>query len=50
MEMAFHSKLESVLEDGPVMASVHYTFDPQNPIPSCGGKWSVDGRSTIMTG
>ncbi|MCA9357286.1 C39 family peptidase, partial [Candidatus Kaiserbacteria bacterium] len=32
MEMAFH-KLESVLEDGPVMASVHYTFDPQNPIP-----------------
>jgi hypothetical protein len=22
-----------VLEDGPVMASVHYTFEPTNPIP-----------------
>lgn len=32
MDAAF-SKLESVLEEGPVMVSVHYTFDPQNPIP-----------------
>lgn len=27
------SKLEKVLEDGPVMVSVHYTFEPTNPIP-----------------
>jgi hypothetical protein len=32
MESAF-SRLKTVLEDGPVMASVHYTFDPKNPIP-----------------
>lgn len=32
METAF-SRLKTVLEDGPVMASVHYTFDPKNPIP-----------------
>jgi predicted double-glycine peptidase len=32
MDDAF-SKLESVLEEGPVMVSVHYTFDPKNPIP-----------------
>lgn len=32
METAF-SKLESVLKEGPVMVSVHYTFDPKNPIP-----------------
>jgi uncharacterized protein YvpB len=32
MDSAF-SKLESVLKEGPVMVSVHYTFDPQNPIP-----------------
>lgn len=25
--------LKISLEDGPVMASVHYTFDPKNPIP-----------------
>lgn len=25
--------LKTELEEGPVMASVHYTFDPQNPIP-----------------
>lgn len=25
--------LKNELEKGPVMASVHYTFDPQNPIP-----------------
>lgn len=27
------SKLEKVLEEGPVMVSVHYTFEPTNPIP-----------------
>jgi predicted double-glycine peptidase len=32
MDKAF-TKLESVLEEGPVMVSVHYTFDPKNPIP-----------------
>ncbi len=32
MTAAF-SKLESVLEEGPVMVSVHYTFNPKNPIP-----------------
>ncbi len=26
-------KLENTLDNGPVMVSVHYTFDPQNPIP-----------------
>lgn len=32
MESAF-SKLKDVLKEGPVMVSVHYTFDPKNPIP-----------------
>jgi len=32
METAF-AKLEKALKDGPVMVSVHYTFDPKNPIP-----------------
>ncbi len=32
MDSAF-TKLEKVLEAGPVMVSVHYTFDPKNPIP-----------------
>lgn len=32
MDEAF-AKLENVLAAGPVMASVHYTFDPKNPIP-----------------
>ncbi len=32
MKTAFNT-LELVLKDGPVMASVHYTFDPKNPIP-----------------
>jgi predicted double-glycine peptidase len=27
------TKLTEVLADGPVMASVHYTFEPTNPIP-----------------
>lgn len=27
------SELESTLKTGPVIASVHYTFDPKNPIP-----------------
>lgn len=27
------AKLTTVLEDGPVMVSVHYTFEPTNPIP-----------------
>lgn len=27
------AQLESVLKEGPVMASVHYTFEPTNPIP-----------------
>lgn len=32
MDTAFN-KLKAVLKDGPVMVSVHYTFDPKNPIP-----------------
>ncbi len=32
MEVAF-AELEKALTEGPVMVSVHYTFDPQNPIP-----------------
>jgi len=32
METAF-ARLEKALKDGPVMVSVHYTFDPKNPIP-----------------
>ncbi len=32
MENAF-AKLETALADGPVMVSVHYTFEPTNPIP-----------------
>ena len=32
METAF-GELTSALKKGPVMASVHYTFDPKNPIP-----------------
>jgi uncharacterized protein YvpB len=32
MESAFN-ELTTALKNGPVMASVHYTFDPQNPIP-----------------
>lgn len=32
MTAAF-SKLEEALKDGPVMVSVHYTFQPTNPIP-----------------
>ena len=32
MQDAF-SELKEVLKDGPVMVSVHYTFDPQNPFP-----------------
>lgn len=32
MEAAF-AELRSALQSGPVMASVHYTFEPTNPIP-----------------
>lgn len=32
MNAAFN-QLETVLNEGPVMVSVHYTFDPKNPIP-----------------
>lgn len=32
LDVAF-TKLEAVLKNGPVMASVHYTFEPTNPIP-----------------
>ena len=32
MEVAF-AKFENSLKEGPVIASVHYTFDPSNPIP-----------------
>jgi predicted double-glycine peptidase len=32
MDAAF-SELRHVLAQGPVMVSVHYTFDPKNPIP-----------------
>jgi hypothetical protein len=31
-DVAF-SKFSSVVAEGPVMASVHYTFEPTNPIP-----------------
>jgi uncharacterized protein YvpB len=31
-DVAF-AKLEEILKRGPVMASVHYTFEPTNPIP-----------------
>ena len=30
---AAFAELETVLADGPVMVSVHYTFEPTNPIP-----------------
>ena len=32
MDSAF-TKLENSLQEGPVIASVHYKLDPQNPIP-----------------
>lgn len=32
MDSAF-TRLKHVLDEGPVMVSVHYTFDPKNPIP-----------------
>lgn len=32
LDSAF-SEFETILKRGPVMASVHYTFDPTNPIP-----------------
>jgi len=32
MDNAF-SQIKTALEKGPVIASVHYTFDPKNPIP-----------------
>jgi len=32
MDVAF-AKLKDVLKTGPVIVSVHYTFDPKNPIP-----------------
>ena len=32
MTFAF-SNIEQSLKEGPVIASVHYTFDPKNPIP-----------------
>lgn len=32
MQIAF-AQFENALKNGPVMASVHYTFDPKNPIP-----------------
>jgi predicted double-glycine peptidase len=32
MSEAF-ARLETILKEGPVMASVHYTFEPTNPIP-----------------
>jgi predicted double-glycine peptidase len=44
MDTAF-AALEEELEEGPVMASVHYTFDPQSPIPHLVVVSSVhDGR------
>jgi len=36
-------QLKTVLEDGPVIASVHYTFDPKNPIPHLVVINSTDG-------
>jgi len=38
-------KLRTVLEDGPVIASVHYTFDPKNPIPHLVVINSTDGNT-----
>ncbi len=33
---AAFAQFEKILEDGPAIASVHYKFDPQNPIPHLG--------------
>ncbi|MCB9810823.1 MAG: C39 family peptidase [Candidatus Nomurabacteria bacterium] len=43
-EKAF-SKLKEALNEGPVMASVHYTFDPKNPIPHLVVINGVDGNT-----
>jgi predicted double-glycine peptidase len=37
------SELETALKEGPVMVSVHYTFDPQNPIPHLVIANGIDG-------
>lgn len=42
MESAY-SKLTTSLKEGPVMASVFYTFDPQSPIPHLVVINSIDG-------
>jgi len=39
------TRLEDILEEGPVMASVHYTFDPQNPIPHLVVINGIDGNT-----
>lgn len=42
MQSAF-AELKHVLEEGPVMASVHYTFQPTNPIPHLVVVTGIDG-------
>lgn len=37
------NKLEAALKDGPVIASVYYTFDPESPIPHLVVINSIDG-------
>ncbi len=41
-EAAF-AKFEEILKEGPVMVSVHYTFDPRNPIPHLAVVNGIDG-------
>ncbi|OGD67078.1 hypothetical protein A2442_00435 [Candidatus Campbellbacteria bacterium RIFOXYC2_FULL_35_25] len=42
MDTAF-AQFETAVEEGPVIASVHYTFDPQNPIPHLVVISGIDG-------
>jgi hypothetical protein len=37
------AKFKAALADGPVIASVHYTFDPKNPIPHLVVITAIDG-------
>ena len=47
-EVAF-SKFKNILEEGPVIVSVHYTFDPQNPIPHLVVINKIDGDKVYYT-
>lgn len=42
-EKAAYKKLKEHLKDGPVMVSVHYKFDPKNPIPHLVVIDAIDG-------